>query len=175
MDYKKIKYSNKNYGIFELKYKNVGVPVIMDWNDFKQIKNINKSWYINDYGAVVTRHIINNTNSEIYLHELVLAFKSLDDYNNDINNDATNKYIKNKDGEKKPIVHINKFGIDNRRINLMYDDTDKNTNKNLKKKKRIIELPENSNIDPDEIPTYVWYIKPNGSHGDRFIVEIGSI
>jgi hypothetical protein len=63
--------------------------------------------------------------------------------------------------------------LDNRRDNIFYDSYDKKFKKNLKKKKRTIKLPENSLIKPDLIPTYVWYLKENGTHGERFSVNIG--
>jgi hypothetical protein len=34
-------------------------------------------------------------------------------------------------------------------------------------------LPDD--VDPDEIPCNVWYSAANGSHGDRFVVEIKGI
>ena len=43
---------------------------------------------------------------------------------------------------------------------------------NQKKKSRnIVQLPENSGIEPDDIPRHIWYIKANGGHGDRFAIE----
>lgn len=78
-----------------------------------------------------------------------------------------------KSYEKKPILHINKIGIDNRYTNLMYDIANKPITKNIKKKKRIINLPKNSNIPIDSIPSFVWYIKPDLTHGPRFMVKIG--
>ena len=46
---------------------------------------------------------------------------------------------------------------------------------NYKKKKRTVKLPEGCNIEPNELPTYIWYLKENGSHGSRFSVEVGNI
>ena len=43
------------------------------------------------------------------------------------------------------------------------------------KKKRTIKLPKSSGITPDDIPTYIWYVKETANHGDRFVVEIGDI
>jgi hypothetical protein len=54
----------------------------------------------------------------------------------------------------KSITHINRIGLDNR------------------KKKRIIKLPHNCGINADDIPTYIWYIKKDDTHGDRFMVNI---
>jgi hypothetical protein len=45
---------------------------------------------------------------------------------------------------------------------------------NQTKKKRFITLPEGCEIDPDDIPRHIWYIKSHGAHGDRFAIEFKS-
>jgi hypothetical protein len=155
----RIMHDGKSYIVFNLTFKNKDVPIILDYADMKFISRLDKTWCINDSGAVVCHHILNGKQINIYLHEVVMALKLKD---------------AGHTSEYHPIVHINRLGIDNRRDNLIYDKVDKELSKNLKKKRRIIDLPEESGIDPDELPTYVWYLKPNGSHGDRFVVEVGS-
>lgn len=156
-EYKKItnKKTNKSYGIFGIKYKEIILPIILDWDDFIYIKKLNKSWFINDNGGVSADMTINGKHTIINIHEIVMALKN----NNNIN---------------KSIIHLNKLGIDNRSENLIYND--KNVCKSLKKKKRTIEF-DNSEIEPDEIPTYVSYIKPSkyNSYCERFQVKIGDI
>ncbi len=151
--------NNKKYTVFELSYKNNKVPIIVDKKYYSYLKNLNKSWYINENGFVITTHKIDDDNSiDINLHEIIMAL-----------------HIQENKLEKKdyPILHINRIGIDNRIENLIYDMPDKNLTKNTKKKKRIIELPKESGIKPSEIPTYIWYLKPSDSHGERFIIKIG--
>lgn len=47
-------------------------------------------------------------------------------------------------------------------------------NRNTSKRKRTTtRLPEG--FDPDEIPQNIWYMPENGSHGDRFAIEIKGI
>jgi hypothetical protein len=150
----------KAYMIINLEYKQIDVPIIIDYNDYKIINSINKTWSINESGMVSCYHTTNDVTSEVYLHEIIMSLKLKDE---------------NKEKQQRSILHINKLGIDNRRENLIYDIVNKQTNKNTKKKKRIIELPEESGINPDEIPTYVWYMKPNDSHGERFLVDIGDV
>ena len=157
-NFKKVKYYNKEYGIFELKYKTKIVPILLDWNDFNFIKNLNKKWYINENGAVICQHKINNKIHDLYLHELVMILKNKDN---------------NTQKKSRSIFHINKLSIDNRRDNLIYDTCDKETNKNTKKKSRIIELPKETGIDPNELPTFVWYLKPDKTHGERFFISVG--
>jgi len=57
----------------------------------------------------------------------------------------------------------------------MYDAQEKSTNKNMRKRTRYTDLPKESGIDPNEVPTYVWYMKPNGNHGDRFMLKVGDV
>jgi hypothetical protein len=155
---KKVSHNNKEYCIFTLKYKNKSVPVLLDWKDYNIVKNLNKKWYINENGSVVCQHKINNKCYDLYLHEIVMSLKTKDD---------------GLQKKTRSILHINRLGIDNRRENLQYDSIDKETNKNLKKKSRIITLPKETGISVDELPTFVWYLKPDKSHGERFFINIG--
>ena len=69
------------------------------------------------------------------------------------------------------VDHINRITTDNRKANLRLI-TQSDQNKNQSKRKRNVELPENCDINPKEIPTFIWYIRPNGLHSDRWCVEI---
>lgn len=154
-NHKKIIYGGKSYGVFNVTYKNKKIPAILNWKDFLTIKKLDKLWYINENGMVVCFHNHGGIDVELGMHEIVMAQKQ-------------------QNTEKKPIIHINRLGIDNRRDNLIYDVVNKDINKNLRKKKRTIALPKESGINPSDLPTYVWYLKANDSHGERFIVEIGN-
>ncbi|AYV78653.1 MAG: hypothetical protein Edafosvirus22_10 [Edafosvirus sp.] len=161
--YDKINYNNKDYAIIQLKYKNIPVPVVIDWKDLKIIDDLDKKWKCNDVGQVSCSHDYGNPQNktkDVFLHEIIMALKL---------KNSQNKL------QNKSILHINRMNLDNRRENLIYDTSLKNTNKNTKKKKRTVELPSDSGIDPDEIPTYIWYLKPSDTHGDRFMVEIDDV
>jgi hypothetical protein len=123
--YNKINFNNKNYIIILMTFKGSKVPVIFDDEYYDRLLLLNKSWKINDYGFIVSKHKSNDQDIEISLHEVIMAF-----YNKD--NGLSKK--------KNNIIHINKLGIDNRKENLMYDTLDKETGKNSKKKKCIIEF-----------------------------------
>lgn len=160
MDFEKIRYKNKYYAIIKIKYKDLELPIVIDWQDFAIIRSLNKSWKCNKHGFISCSHIIDGELKEIFMHEIIMALKQ------------------KSEGKKKlniPIVHINRIGLDNRRENIIYDTPDKESNKNIKKKKRIIKLPNDSGINVNDIPTYVWYMKPNDTHGERFMVDVGDV
>ncbi len=152
------KYNQAKYAVFPVYYKQYNqsykLPVIMSYDDFIRIKPLRKNWIYSSNGLIYCYHTLNNLTKKVYLHELVLLL------NNRNNNQNSN------------IIHINKMGLDNRRENLAYDIYDKEYGKNLNKKQRTLKLPYNSNIDKDKIPTFIWYMKGDETHGDRFIVKI---
>lgn len=155
-NYKRIKYESDEIAVFPIKYRGDTLPVILDYDDCKAINKMKKTWRCNGNGFIYCK----NGSNDVYLHEVVMAMKNKE---SGINN------------EKVPIVHINRIGLDNRRENLVYDTVDKDVNKNIRKKKRTITLPKKCGIDPDTIPTYIWYMKPDSSHGERFVVNIGDV
>jgi hypothetical protein len=69
------------------------------------------------------------------------------------------------------VEHINRIKTDNRRENLTLV-TQSAQNKNQTKRTRNVVLPTSINIKVEDIPTFMWYIKPDKSHGDRWAVEI---
>lgn len=161
--YKRIEHDGKKYCIMTVFYKENKVPVLFDQEYEEQIKSFNKNWKCNTFGNIFCLHSYNNSTYEIKLHEIIMAL-----HEKKLN-------ISHENNSDKTILHINKLGIDNRIDNLMYDMTNKDITKNMKKKKRTIVLPENCGINPNEIPTYVWYVKPEGTHGERFIVILDKV
>jgi hypothetical protein len=119
-------------------------PFIFDKDKLKDLSNVN--YYIHNIGYVSCR-----LESHTYLHHQLIM-----DYKFD-----GNLYID----------HINRIKTDNRTSNLrLISQSDQN--KNQMKKKRNVILPENCGVNSQDIPTFIWYIKSNGSHGDRWMVEI---
>ena len=78
--------------------------------------------------------------------------------------------MNNKFNGELYVDHINRITTDNRKANLRLI-TQSDQNKNQSKQARNVILPL-CNINIQDIPTFIWYIKKNGHHGDRLAVEI---
>ena len=146
-NYNKVLYNNNTYAVIKVLYKNNYIPIVLDYRDFKNIPS-DYNWIISDTGLIYRK---TSDDKFEYLHDKILK---------------TNV-------KTKSIIHINKLGIDNRLKNLMFDNKNKITKKNLSKKARTIDLKDK--VDVNKIPTFVWYLKPDKSHGERFQVDMGDI
>jgi len=160
LDYDIVKYKNKKYAVIKVLHKKISYPGLIDYSDLDIIRRIKKKWRCNMYGFISCSHTYNNETKDVYLHEIIMVLKQQE---------------KGEEEIDSPIIHINNIGLDNRRGNLIYDTSNKNIRKNSRKKRRTITLPPESGIDPAEIPTYVWYMKPDKTHGERFMVSVGNI
>ena len=156
---KRVRYKGNNYAVIEMKYKDLKLPIVLDWKDYNSLKDIDKSWKCHRNGFVSCQYRHDESVKDVFLHELVMVLKNHENKSED---------------ENKPILHIDRIGLDNRKENIEYRSNDPSI-RNTKKKKRTLKLPSESGIDPDDIPTYVWYLKPHKTHGARFTVEIGDI
>jgi hypothetical protein len=74
-------------------------------------------------------------------------------------------------GATESIDHINGIGTDDRKVNLRLI-TQTQQNYNTKRRARVTVLPDNCGIATDDIPRNIYYMKPNGHHGDRFVIEL---
>jgi hypothetical protein len=151
IEYKEITYNDKDYVVGKVKVKESYSFFIIDKEDYSKIKNYSWHYTSNSY-------ISHNVNVEgqikaLYLHNMVL-----------------DRLVFPGKGSKESVDHINRIGLDNRKENLRII-TQSEQNMNQSKKKRNVILPEDSGLTADDIPTHIWYIKPNGSHGDRFAIE----
>lgn len=117
-------------------------PFIFDKDKLKDLPDI--TYYLcNNY---VNCRLESNT----YLHNLIMDYTF--------------------DG-KLYVDHINRIKTDNRTSNLrLISQSDQN--KNQSKQTRNVNLPQNCGINSQDIPTFMWYVKANGSHGDRWCIEI---
>lgn len=152
-----IELHKRRYTVCEIKLNNKTLPIVLDRNVYKVINKLNKQWNINEKNHVYCNHINSNGEThQVYLHEIVVK----------INKDTDYGRYKNV-----PIIHINNIHFDNRIENLQFDIPGKDYSKNNKKKKRTIDLSEHG-INVDDLPTYIFYVKPDRTHGDRFSVEL---
>lgn len=149
--YTNVNYCNKEYTVGKVPFKDTYLKFVIDKEDFDKIEGY--SWHKSSTNYISQGVIVDGKKKEFYLHNLILNIF-----------DFPGK------GSKESVDHINRIGLDNRKENLRII-TQSEQNLNQSKKKRNITLPEDSGLNADDIPKHIWYIKPNGSHGDRFAIE----
>lgn len=150
--YTHVKYHEKEYTIMKIQYQFEYVYSLIDKEDFPKIKEY--TWHYIANGYISHTVPVDDTRRELYLHNLVMGRLGFPGK-----------------GSKESIDHINRNGLDNRKENLrLITQTDQNLNQ--KRKERTIVLPADSGIKIDDIPKHIWYIKPNGHHGDRFGIDL---
>jgi hypothetical protein len=164
-------YIINNAIIINMPYKHNNLPVIVDKNVFDFIGK-DHDFYVNDLLSVHTRLKVDNDIIDIPLHEIVMKYN--EKYNG-VNGGANGDINEGINGViNKPIIHKNRINLDNRYENLMYDTTDKKISKNLEKKERNIDLT-GAGINANKLPSFVWYLNPDSTHGERFMVKLDTI
>lgn len=146
-----IKHNGIIYGIIPVRYNNNIYPVLLDGNDYLFIKDLKKKFYTDTFGHVYCIHNHKQIEKKIYIHRLVMALHD-------------DKYAKKM---KVRIFHNNGINLDNRHSNLTIKETKKS-------KSRIVKLTD-SNVTTKMLPPYVSYMKPNKTHGARFMVKFSTI
>jgi len=149
--YKEVTYENKNYIVA----KKENFTFIFDKDDFEKVKE--RTWYKISTGYIATSVTENNKKNQLLLHRFVMNLLDFPGR-----------------GATESVDHINRNPLDNRKENLrIVSQSEQNINQK-KKVRNIVQLPENCGILPNDIPRHIWYIKPNGAHGDRFAIEFKS-
>jgi hypothetical protein len=158
-----VAYHGNTYTVAHIIHSEHNIPILLDREIYKAIKSLDKRWYINDKNHVYCIHTKLGRGGDetypVYLHDVVVRLS---------------KDVDVEGNGGKPIIHINNIHFDNRLENLQFDVPNKDHTKNMKKKRRIISLKQHG-IDVDNLPTYMWYLKPDNSHGDRFAIEIPNL
>jgi hypothetical protein len=151
IEYTHIQYNNNKYTVGKVKHNDSFTYFVIDNEDYSKIKDYSWHTFSNNYiGHTIP---IDSTRRVLYLHNMVM-----------------NRLGFPGKGAKESVDHINRIGFDNRKENLrVISQSEQNLNQS--KKKRKIELPVDSELVADDIPKHIWYIKPNGSHGERFAIE----
>lgn len=150
--YTHVLYHNKEYTIMKIQNHNTYIYGLIDKEDFDKVKENTWHYTANAYLSYTQR--MNGNQKAVYLHNMVMDRL-----------DFPGK------GAKESVDHINRNGLDNRKENLRIV-TQSAQNINQKQKERHIELPADSGINVNDIPKHVWYIKPNGAHGERFGIDL---
>ena len=123
-----VKHKGKQYVVLNLHYKGDQIPVILDSYIHRELKKLDKQWYVNDKGYIYSTHVSDGEPMEIYIHDVAMKI------HNALKGDR--EKIRNKS-----IIHLNRICLDNRIENLVYDDPNKEVTKNLNKKKRYVDRP----------------------------------
>lgn len=150
--YTHVIYHNKEYTIMKILYQDSYIYSIIDKEDFIKIKDI--TWHYISNGYISHTALDNGKRKELYLHNMIMGRLGFPGK-----------------GSKESIDHINRNGLDNRKENLRLI-TQSAQNINQKQKERRVELPDGLGITIDDLPKHVWYIKVNGSHGERFGIDL---
>jgi len=150
--YTHVKYNGKEYTIMKIQYQFDYVYSLIDKEDFPKLKDY--SWHYVASGYIGHTIPVDTTRRELYLHNLVMGRLGFPGK-----------------GSTESIDHKNRNGLDNRKENLrLITQTEQNLNQ--KRKGRRIELPPDTGIKVEDLPKHIWYIKANGSHGDRFGIDL---
>ena len=147
-----VAYHGKEYTILKIKHNELYVKAVIDTVDVAKIKDY--SWHYIANGYVSHTIQVDDTRRELYLHNMVMGRIGFPGK-----------------GSKESIDHISRNGLDNRKENLRLI-TQSAQNINQKQKERRVELPDSLGITIDDLPKHVWYIKANGSHGERFGIDL---
>jgi hypothetical protein len=150
--YKDVTYKDKHYIVAKIFRNNEPIAFVFDKEDEEKVKS--HYWCCTSAGYIASSKYIDGVKKLLLLHRFILDVP----------------HFPGK-GAKETIDHINRNPLDNRKENLrILTQTEQNIN--TKTRKRAVKLPEGCMISPDELPRHIWYIKPNGGHGDRFAIEL---
>lgn len=152
IDYRFVTHNEREYVVGTLLHNSNPVEFVFDKEDYPSVTE--RAWHLasNQYISSAFQ-CGDGKRRELYLHNLVMGVDLFPGK-----------------GAKQSIDHINRNGLDNRKENLrLLSQSQQNMNQT--KKKRAVILPEGCGIDPEEIPTHIWYVRAQGQHGDRFAIE----
>ena len=152
--YTKVIFEEKEYYVGQIQNNDNLRHFIIDAEDYESVKIHYWHYQSNAYisSAYLSPH--DGKRKEVYLHNFVMGRLEFPGK-----------------GATESIDHINNNGMDNRKINLRLI-TQTQQNYNTKRRARVTILPDNCGILVDDIPRNIYYMKPNGHHGDRFVVEL---
>ena len=152
--YTKVIFEEKEYYVGQIQNNDNLRHFIIDAEDYESVKIHYWHYQSNAYisSAYLSPH--DGKRKEVYLHNFVMGRLEFPGK-----------------GATESIDHINNNGMDNRKVNLRLI-TQTQQNYNTKRRARVTVLPDNCGILAHDIPRNIYYMKPNGHHGDRFVVEL---
>ncbi len=149
-----VSYNESDYIVAKIKFNGNDIYFIIDSEDYARISNYN--WHVVSGSYIGTDKKIDGKKKPLYLHNYIM------------NRDAFHGK-----GQSMTIDHLNGVGFDNRKVNLR-EISQSLQNINTKQRlRKITNLPEG--LQASDIPRNIWYIPPNGGHGERFAVEFKGI
>jgi hypothetical protein len=150
--YSDVTYNSRDYIVGTLISNGEIVKFVFDKDDYDKVKG--KSWHRAANAYISHGVIVDGKKKELYLHNVVM-----------------NRLDHTGKGSTETVDHISRNGLDNRKENLrILTQTEQNLNQ--KRKGRKVELPEDSGLTVEDLPKHIWYIKPNGHHGERFGIDL---
>ena len=151
--HKDVNYKNKKYTVGYCSGDNLeNLLFVVDF-DKKDFIIKNKWYYSKKYKYIYTSFLNEGVNKFLNLHIYVYDGFVFDQ------------------GSEISIDHINQIGKDNRLENLR-KLTQSHQNINRGKLLRKLELPEGCGINPQDIPTNIYFRASDGAHGDRYYIDI---
>lgn len=152
--YVEVSYTQKDYVVGFLISNDEEVVFVFDKEDYESIRI--RNWHRSANMYMSSSVVVDGTKKELYMNNLVMGRM---DYNGK--------------GQTETVDHINRIGFDNRKENLRIA-TQSEQNINQRQRQRSVVLPEGCGIAAEEIPRHIWYMRENGSHGDRFAIQFKS-
>ena len=149
-----VNHMDKEYIVGFLTANGEEIAFVFDKEEYEKINS--RNWHRSSNMYISSGIIHDGKKKELYLHNLVMGRMGY-----------------NGKGQTETIDHINRNGFDNRKANLRIA-TQSVQNINQRQRSRAVVLPEECGITAEEIPRHIWYIHKNGSHGDRFAIELKS-
>lgn len=147
----RIKYKGNNYGIIKVWYKGSYYPILLDMEDYLDVKALQKKFITDTFGRVYCIHKYKQIKKKIYIHRIIKALH----------------YPKYSQKGRMVIFHLNNINLDNRLENLRETE--------IKGPRKRIIVIDDPYVTPEMIPPFVSYMKPNKTHGSRFSVVFSDI
>jgi hypothetical protein len=155
IDYKDVIYNGQEYSIGTIAKLNGSlVRFLIDRED--KAKMLPRSWHHISSGYIGSTFKVEGARKVLYLHNLVM-----------------NRLEFDGKGSTETVDHINGNGLDNRKKNLRIASQSQQNRNTSKRQRTTLKLP--AEIDPDSIPTNIYYCAKSKYRGDRFAIEIKGI